>query len=128
MSTEAAKRIVPGAPPPTSVSKSQKKKRRAAKKEDDAPEVSLPDTQAAALTEKAPTEEDVKGSVVAEELVASKEKEPVQEQQQPDPASVKPSLVVDHLNKRLKQLHKKIVSLNLFQDYLWSFSVFLVTL
>ena len=53
MSTEAAKRIVPGAPPPTSVSKSQKKKRRAAKKEDDAPEVSLSDTPVAALTEKA---------------------------------------------------------------------------
>lgn len=109
MSTEAAKRFVPGAPPPPPVSKSQKKKRRTAKKDEDpiSPEVSIPDTHAAALTEKSPAEQDVTSGRVAEELVVHAE--PAKEEQQLEPGVAKPSPVVDLLNKRYKQLTKKIV-------------------
>lgn len=109
MSTEAAKRFVPGAPPPPPVSKSQKKKRRTAKKDEDpiSPEVSIPDTHAAALKEKAPAEQDVTSGRVAEELVVHSE--PAKEEQQLEQGVAKPSPVVDLLNKRYKQLTKKIV-------------------
>ena len=109
MSAERASKLVPGAPPPAPVTKSQKRKqRKGAGKGEDIPStpasasVPLPDAHSAALTEQAPTEADMQKGVVAEELLAhDKEK----------PSGAKPSPIVDLLNKRLKSVGKKIVSL-----------------
>ena len=140
MSTEAAaaaqRRIVPGAPPPPPLTKTQKKKRRAAKKEgvaggavDSEPDtpatnnVVLPDTHAAALTEKAPGQKDMKSGAVADELLAKRSTTPAAPASEAPRSeaggdaggsvigSAKSSPVVDLLNKRLKALGKKIVSL-----------------
>ena len=93
------------------MTKAQKKKRRAAKKEDE-PHITIPDAQTAALVEAAPAESDIKAGSVAEELIAQPE------EQQPssaiDDVDGKLSPVVDLLNKRIKGLHKKIVSLICF--------------
>ena len=111
MSSERAPKLVPGAPPPppAPASKSQKKKRRtgAGKGDDGAStpasaSVGLPDTHAASLTEKAPTEADVKKGAVAEQLLAHSDAG-----EAPGP---KASPIVDLLNKRLKNVGKKIVS------------------
>ncbi|KAI5123654.1 hypothetical protein M0805_001684 [Coniferiporia weirii] len=120
MPAEAAQRIVPGAPPVTSLSKAQKKKRRAVKKDgEDEPTtptahpVEIPDTHAAALTEKAPEEADIKTGAVAEVLVA--QPEPPKEETE-DTFAVKPSPVVDLLNKRLKALGKKITRIHTYSS------------
>ena len=100
-------RIVPGAPPPPPVSKSQKKKRKTTKpKEASETEshVAVPDTTTAALIDKAPAESDVKEGIVAPQLVAQASEEPQ------TPVDVKPSPIVEMLNKRLKANRKKIVS------------------
>ncbi|KAL7281302.1 hypothetical protein ACG7TL_004611 [Trametes sanguinea] len=100
-------RVVPGAPPPPPVSKSAKKKRKAgAKSKEPQSEteshVVVPDTTTAALIEKAPEEKDVKEGAVAPQLVA-------QTSQEPDsPVEIKPSPIVEMLNKRLKANNKKI--------------------
>lgn len=102
-------RIVPGAPPPLPVSKSQKKKRKAVSKPraDDAPaSVSIPDSTAAALVEKAPEPADIKQGAVAEELVAAP-----QELLPEMPAEKPKSPTIEFLNKRIKLQTKKIVSI-----------------
>jgi hypothetical protein len=108
----AATRLVPGAPPAPAPSKSQKKKKTksAAKKTSDADDEQneVPDTQAAALIDHAPTESEVKsGSVAPELIVRSTSTRPV------SPAGedkeTKPSALVDMLNKRLKATNKKLV-------------------
>ncbi|KAI0655963.1 hypothetical protein C8Q70DRAFT_922658 [Cubamyces menziesii] len=104
-------RIVPGAPPPPPVSKSQKKKRKTTKpKEASETEshVAVPDTTTAALIDKAPAESDVKEGIVAPQLVAQASEEPQ------TPVDVKPSPIVEMLNKRLKANRKKITRI---QDY-----------
>ncbi|THV05122.1 hypothetical protein K435DRAFT_961506 [Dendrothele bispora CBS 962.96] len=72
MVDQPTQRIVPGAPPPPPSTKSQKKKRKAKTKpeESDAP-VSIPDSTAAALVEKAPEPDDVKQGSVAPDLVVN---------------------------------------------------------
>ncbi|KAL5485363.1 hypothetical protein ACEPAI_8005 [Sanghuangporus weigelae] len=127
MSSEAAtnKRFVPGAPPPAPLSKTQKKKRRGVVKKDSGAEsepetpatnsVKLPDAHAAALTEKTPEEKDVKSGAVAEELVAKPPEAPKSEAGgDAAPGSVKPSPVVDLLNKRMKALGKKITRIHTY--------------
>ncbi|OCB88720.1 hypothetical protein A7U60_g4101 [Sanghuangporus baumii] len=129
MSSETAtnKRFVPGAPPPAPLSKTQKKKRRGVAKKDSGAEsepetpatnsVKLPDAHAAALTEKAPEEKDVKSGAVAEELVAKPPEAPKSEAGgDAAPGSVKPSPVVDLLNKRMKALGKKITRIHAYSD------------
>ena len=102
-------RVVPGAPPPPPLTKSQKRKKaKGAKKTPEHDDVVLPDTTSAALTEKAPTEVDVKEGSVAPELVVQPEGHAPQTPVE-DP-STKATPIVDMLNKRLKQIHKKIVS------------------
>ena len=66
--------------------------------------VVVPDTTTAALIEKAPEPSDVKEGAVAPQLVAQASEEPQ------TPAELKPSPIVDMLNKRLKANGKKIVS------------------
>ncbi|KAL5507347.1 hypothetical protein ACEPAH_6803 [Sanghuangporus vaninii] len=131
MSSETAtlKRFVPGAPPPAPLSKAQKKKRRGVAKKDSGAEsepetpatnsVKLPDAHAAALTEKAPEEKDVKSGAVAEELVATAKPPEVPKSEaggDAAPGSVKPSPVVDLLNKRMKALGKKITRIHAYSD------------
>ena len=102
-------RVVPGAPLPAPLTKSQKRKKaKSAKKSPEHEDVVLPDTTSAALTEKAPTEVDVKEGSVAPELVVQPEGQAPQTPVE-DP-SLKATPIVDMLNKRLKQIHKKIVS------------------
>ncbi len=101
-------RIVPGAPPPAPVTKSQKKKRKGPKTKegsDAGSHVVVPDTTSAALIEKAPEEAEIKEGVVAPQLVA----QPSEDAQTPT-TDVKPSPVVEMLNKRLRTNGKKIVS------------------
>ncbi|OSD04029.1 hypothetical protein PYCCODRAFT_1364691 [Trametes coccinea BRFM310] len=108
-------RVVPGAPPPPPVSKSAKKKRKAgAKSKEPQSEteshVVVPDTATAALIEKAPEEKDVKEGAVAPQLVA-------QTSQEPDsPVEIKPSPIVEMLNKRLKANNKKITRIQNYQN------------
>lgn len=112
---ETASRPVPGAPPPASISKSQKKKRKSVKVkgsgEPDSPVV-VPDTITASLLEKAPGEADVKEGVVAPGLVAttSVSADDVPQSALEDDSGFKQSPVVDLVHKRLKAIHKKIVS------------------
>ena len=104
-------RVVPGAPPPVAPSKSHKKKRKAGKpkeESDGGSHVAVPDSAAAALIDKAPEEGDVKEGIVAPQLVAQPSL-PSEGLQTPL-LDVKPSPVVEMLNKRLKANGKKIVS------------------
>lgn len=111
---EISNRIVPGAPPPTAASKSQKKKRKSVKVKDsgetDSPVV-VPDTATVSVSEKVPGLSDVKEGVIAPGLVtttsvsASDVPHSVLEEE-----GYKPSPVVDLVHKRLKAIHKKIVS------------------
>ena len=102
-------RVVPGAPLPAPLTKSQKRKKaKSAKKSPEHEDVVLPDATSAAPTEKAPTEVDVKEGSVAPELVVQPEGQAPQTPVE-DP-SLKATPIVDMLNKRLKQIHKKIVS------------------
>ncbi|KAI0633408.1 hypothetical protein C8Q77DRAFT_1217818 [Trametes polyzona] len=107
-------RVVPGAPPPPPPSKSQKKKRKTAKPKDAASEsdahVVVPDTTTAALIEKAPDESDVKEGVVAPQLVAQASEE------SQTPNGLKPSPIVEMLNKRLKANGKKISRIQNYQN------------
>ncbi|PCH43727.1 hypothetical protein WOLCODRAFT_26153 [Wolfiporia cocos MD-104 SS10] len=108
-------RVVPGAPPPPSLSKSQRKKRKANKSRqgsvapDDAV---ISDTTAAALTEKAPTEADVREGSVAPELVVQPEgaQTPVNEK------ASKTSPVIELINKRMRAIQKKITRIELYSS------------
>ncbi|EGO00239.1 hypothetical protein SERLA73DRAFT_168035 [Serpula lacrymans var. lacrymans S7.3] len=106
-----ATRVVPGAPPPAPLSKSQRKKRKAATGNSKAKSaesvdgsVTIPDSTAAALVEKAPEETDIKEGSIAPELVASTE----EVQALDDESSLKPSPIIELLQKRCKALNKKI--------------------
>ncbi|KAI0743781.1 hypothetical protein C8Q80DRAFT_860101 [Daedaleopsis nitida] len=104
-------RIVPGAPPPPPLSKSQKKKRKTGKSKEESEtgsHVAVPDPTTAALIEKAPDESDVKGGVVAPQLVAQPSEAPS--------LDIKPSPVVDLLNKRIKANNKKIIRIQAYQN------------
>ncbi|KAH7927507.1 hypothetical protein BV22DRAFT_1031696 [Leucogyrophana mollusca] len=107
MSDASGPRYVPGAPPPAALSKSQKKKRKIVKnKTADSPvegSVTIPDTTAAALVEKAPEESELKEGAVAPELVAGSDYAPGSD----DPLS-RPSPIIELLQKRIKALNKKI--------------------
>ncbi|KAI0356158.1 hypothetical protein OH77DRAFT_1423757 [Trametes cingulata] len=106
-------RVVPGAPPPPPPSKSQKKKRKAAKPKEASESdshVVVPDTTTAALIEKAPDEKDVKEGAVAPELVAQTSEGPQ------SPVELKPSPIVEMLNKRLKANGKKITRIQNYQN------------
>ncbi|TFK54356.1 hypothetical protein OE88DRAFT_1717542 [Heliocybe sulcata] len=113
MPESVAQRIVPGAPPPAPLSKTQKKKRKAAKKPGDAtaesPVVAIPDATAAALTEKAPEESDIKEGAVAPELVAKPESEAPQSEFKPGPS-------VELTQKRLKAVGKKIARIHTYSS------------
>lgn len=105
-------RVVPGAPP--SISKSQAKKRRKANAS-----VALPDSTAAALTEKAPEPTDIAAGAVADELVAqppvngdaaaAAEASPVTPAGPVDAEARKPGAVEELITKRIKATSKKIV-------------------
>ena len=109
---EATPRIVPGAPPPTLVSKSQKKKRKAVKgkgsAEPDSPAV-IPDTADPSVADQTPGVSEVKEVTVSPSYVAPSASEAPQSAMDDD-VSYRPSPVVDLVHKRLKAIHKKIVS------------------
>ncbi|KAI0769327.1 hypothetical protein BD413DRAFT_81589 [Trametes elegans] len=108
-------RIVPGAPPPPAPSKSQKKKRKTTKPKEASESdshVVVPDTTTAALIEQAPDQQDVKEGAVAPQLVAQTSEEPQ------TPVELKPSPIVDMLNKRLKANGKKIIRIQNYQNEL----------
>ncbi|VDB95177.1 unnamed protein product [Peniophora sp. CBMAI 1063] len=103
-------RVVPGAPPPA-VSKSQAKKRRKAANAS----VALPDSTAAALTEKAPEPTDIAAGAVANELVAqppvngdAAAASPATPAAAVDAESRKPGAVEELITKRIKATSKKI--------------------
>ena len=110
---EVANRIVPGAPPPTAASKSQKKKRKSVKAKDSGETDSsvVPDTATASVLEKALGLSDIKEGDIAPGVVATTS---VSASDVPHSAleeeGYKPSPVVDLVHKRLKAIHKKIVS------------------
>lgn len=109
MSSEKPPKPVSGALLSAGTTKSQKRKQRKAggTKGEDASSTPasssapLPDAHSASLTERAPNEADIQKGVVADELLAhDKEK----------PSDTIPTPIVDLLNKRLKNVGKKIVS------------------
>ncbi|RPD78222.1 hypothetical protein L226DRAFT_286231 [Lentinus tigrinus ALCF2SS1-7] len=107
-------RIVPGAPPPAPVTKSQKKKRKGTQKKEESDtgsHVAVPDTTSAALIDKAPEETDIKEGAVAPQLVA----QPSEDGQTPV-TDVKPSPIVEMLNKRLRANGKKITRIQSYQN------------
>jgi hypothetical protein len=110
---DATTRIVPGAPPPTPVSKSQKKKRKTVKGkgsvEPDNPAI-IPDTTAASVSDQKPDASDEKEvAAPPNHIVAPASEAPPSATE--DDISYKPSPVVDLVHKRLKAIHKKIVSI-----------------
>ena len=109
---EATSRIVPGAPPPTPISKSQKKKRKTGKvrgsAEPDSPALA-PDNAASAVLDSAPGGSDVKETTVAPQVAPSVNEAPQSAVE--EDIGYKPSPVVDLVHKRLKAIHKKIVSI-----------------
>ncbi|KAI0041002.1 hypothetical protein FA95DRAFT_1683471 [Auriscalpium vulgare] len=111
MAEPPAQRVVPGAPPPAPLSKSQKKKRKTAKgKAEDSPAtptVSIPDTTAAALVDKAPGSSDIKQGSIVEELLARSEPANGSATHKDD-GGPKQSPIVDLVGKRLKTTGKKI--------------------
>ena len=115
----ATARLVPGAPPP---SKSQKKKKsKSAKKtsEQEDEHTEVPDTEAAALIDHAPTESEVReGSVAPELIVRSTSTRPVSPSA--DDKDGKSSALVEMLNKRLKATNKKVVCTCLFVQLMTS--------
>lgn len=102
-----SQRIVPGAPPPAPLSKSQKKKKKTnkSKVEETSPTVEIPDSTAAALTEKAPTQADIQKEAVASELVAPLET--INDNTSEKPKRISP--VVELVAKRIKLQTKKAV-------------------
>ncbi|KZV70669.1 hypothetical protein PENSPDRAFT_651261 [Peniophora sp. CONT] len=103
-------RVVPGAPPPA-ISKSQAKKRRKAA----TASVALPDSTAAALTEKAPEPTDIAAGTVADELVAQPSvngdlaaASPATPAVGVDADGRKPGAVEELITKRIKATSKKI--------------------
>lgn len=109
---EATSRIVPGAPPPTPISKSQKKKRKTGKgrgsAEPDSPALA-PDNAASVVLDSALSGSDVKESTVAPQVAPSVNEAPQSAVE--EDIGYKPSPVVDLVHKRLKAIHKKIVSI-----------------
>ena len=118
----ATARLVPGAPPPALPSKSQKKKKSKSAKKTSEPEdehAEIPDTEAAALTDHAPTESEVReGSVAPELIVRSTSTRPVSPSA--DDKDGKSSALVEMLNKRLKATNKKVVCTCLFVQLMTS--------
>ncbi|KAI3618845.1 hypothetical protein WG66_000538 [Moniliophthora roreri] len=113
MIESSAQRTVPGAPPSAPVSKSQLKKLRKAKAKTNEPTgsdspVGIPDTTSAALVEKAPEPSDIQQGAVTPALVAQSEGQVAQEEDD----SLKPSLIVELVNKRLKTTNKKIIRIS----------------
>lgn len=104
---EVSQRIIPGAPPAPS-SKIQRKKRKAGKKgdEDGADvHVAIPDAQDAAHVDKVTDQTDNQAGSATDGLAVD-----ANHVASPDSATVKPaSIMVDMLNKRIKNLSKKIV-------------------
>jgi hypothetical protein len=111
---EATSRIVPGAPPPTPITKSQKKKRKAGKgkgsAEPDSPAV-VPDATAANVLDQASGGSDVKEDTVSPQVAAPPSVNEGPQSAVEDDVGYKPSPVVDLVHKRLKAIHKKIVSI-----------------
>jgi hypothetical protein len=109
---EATSRIVPGAPPPTPISKSQKKKRKTGKgrgsAEPDSPALA-PDNAASGVLDSAPGGSDVKESTLVPQVASSVNEAPQSAVE--EDVGYKPSPVVDLVHKRLKAIHKKIVSI-----------------
>jgi hypothetical protein len=111
---DATTRIVPGAPPPTPVSKSQKKKRKAVKgklgsAEPDNP--IIPDTTTASVSDQKPEVSDEKEATVPPNHVVAPSASEAPPSATEDDIGYKPSPVVDLVHKRLKAIHKKIVSI-----------------
>ncbi|KAH9949636.1 hypothetical protein B0H21DRAFT_103991 [Amylocystis lapponica] len=103
-------RIVPGAPPPPPLSKTQKKKRKSAKPKSAETQDGIPDPISAALVEQAPQEEDVKEGSIAPELIA----QPSEPQTPTDDSALKPSPIIELLNKRTKALYKKMIRIQAY--------------
>ncbi|KAL4078505.1 hypothetical protein V8B97DRAFT_1937661 [Scleroderma yunnanense] len=105
--TSPATRIIPGAPPALPSSKSQRKKRKANKtKTPDSPaegSPSLPDAHSSTPLDKAPEESEAKEVAGAVEFAAASEA-PTN-----DDAQLKPSPVIELLQKRMRALNKKIL-------------------
>ncbi|KAJ8076801.1 hypothetical protein PM082_001224 [Marasmius tenuissimus] len=114
MVDNAAQRVIPGAPPPATLSKSQLKRLRKSKGKTEEPSpatshVELPDPKSAALTEMAPGPSDIREGSVAPELVAE---QPVQEEE----VILKPSPIIELVNKRLKVSAKKITRISSYAN------------
>ena len=101
--TPVVQRIVPGAPPSIELSKSQRKKRKAAKPDDPQSPVGA-EASPSEVQEHAETNE----SAHPPGLVSRAESQAPQLSEE-DPL-LKPSPIVDLMNKRLKATTKKIVS------------------
>ncbi|KAH9484939.1 hypothetical protein JR316_0001843 [Psilocybe cubensis] len=112
MPEAVAQRIVPGAPPPAPLSKTQKKKRKAKAKSENGDAPAVIDTATAPLIEKAPEHAEIQDGVVAPELVARTESQgtPLPEED----VLLKPSPIVELVNKRLKATTKKISRITIY--------------
>ncbi|KAG8924627.1 hypothetical protein FRC02_010299, partial [Tulasnella sp. 418] len=96
-------RYIPGAPPPSAKPTKKKRAKAASAKAkstdgDAKSDREIPDAHSAALIETAPTSEDIKEGLVAKELVA----------EAPEAQSKQPSIIVESLNKRIKNNSKRI--------------------
>jgi hypothetical protein len=108
---DATTRIVPGAPPPTPVSKSQKKKRKAVKGKGEPDNTAIiSDTTAASVSDQKPDASDEKEATVPPNHVVGPSASEAPPSTTEDDIGYKPSPVVDLVHKRLKAIHKKIVS------------------
>ncbi|KNZ76684.1 hypothetical protein J132_09217 [Termitomyces sp. J132] len=109
MSETVAQRIIPGAPPPAPLTKSQRKKRKAKKATEstpDSPEAPV-DVASSVLTEQAPEAEEVReaSTTTAPELQTPAVEEEV---------VLKPSPIVELIQKRLKATSKKITRISAY--------------
>jgi hypothetical protein len=111
---EATARLVPGAPPPARISKSQKKKRKPVKGKSSAEADSaavVPDAPASSVLSQVPSIPDGKEVTVVPSHVTTLASNEIFQPALEDDAGYKPSPVVDLVHKRLKAIHKKIVSI-----------------
>ncbi|KAG6875034.1 hypothetical protein C0992_005482 [Termitomyces sp. T32_za158] len=105
MSETIVQRIVPGAPPPAPLTKSQKKKRKAKKATEstpDSPEATV-DATSTVLAEQAPEAEETReaSTTIAPERALEEE-------------ALKPSPIVELVQKRLKATSKKITRISTY--------------